>query len=339
MTALEESSDRCKDSLRPIFKLGPWFASKLLQNSFDRLEEVYPRRAAFLLYPEVSVCDGPREVHSELARLRDPNDGYRNWYELLASREQFIPSLQIEHIDGLAYQAERLAGLSRGLLIPFSRKSNFRQASSVCALIAPSIKHRSDVSVLLDMDVVEDHDIISHAASIVDLIGQIRAQLPLAEFIVSGSSFPRSFEKLENLNISEKLIFQEVVKKIGSQKLAYSDRGGVSAKRAAGGATVTYARVDLAMFRRWRFYRSKVSGAEPEHYAEQARLALADRSWDPLLQIWATQMIGRCAAGDETSIKSPVSATAVRINMHLHKQAFGSKRNPGYYDTDDEWSD
>lgn len=186
---------------------------------------------------------------------------------------------------------------------------------------------------------IKDRDVLSYSGEIITLIQQIIKFLPEAKFIISGSSFPDSFESIASQNICEKNIFEEVSKHITINQIIYSDRGSARAEKLQGGAGSSYARVDFPLFKRWNFYRSEESGASLQNYADQAARALKSRNWDPNLQIWGTQMISRTAAGDEFAIKSAKTATATRINIHLHKQAFQSKHNPGYYDTDDDWSD
>ena len=86
----------------------------------------------------------------------------------------------------------------------------------------------------------------------------------------------------------------------------------------------------------WKFYREP----EDDGYVLAAKRLMADKGiWNPQIRIWGTQMIERTAAGDRFAIVSPVRSTAVRINLHLHRQVFYSDRGRVTEELEDAWVD
>ena len=76
-----------------------------------------------------------------------------------------------------------------------------------------------------------------------------------------------------------------------------------------------------------------------ELYEDAANALIVSDEWDENLWIWGTQMIGRTALGDQHAIISPARSTAVRINIHLHRQTFYDAPPDELYDTEDDWED
>jgi hypothetical protein len=85
-------------------------------------------------------------------------------------------------------------------------------------------------------------------------------------------------------------------------------------------------RIDLPFQGEWLCYRQ----ASDEDYPDLARAMMSDQLWPADLIIWGTFMITCTADGLPGSIRSPATAAAARINIHLHRQAFvGADVVPG----------
>ena len=77
-------------------------------------------------------------------------------------------------------------------------------------------------------------------------------------------------------------------------------------------------RIDLPLQTEWLVYRQ----GSDEGYPELAQQMIRDPLWPRDLTIWGTHMILSTASALPGSIRSPNTAAAARINIHLHRQAY-----------------
>ena len=68
----------------------------------------------------------------------------------------------------------------------------------------------------------------------------------------------------------------------------------------------------------WECWRSTTPQGT---FAELAAEVVADRGLGQMSDLWGEQLIIATSEGDEPSIKSPTTAAAVRINLHMTMQA------------------
>ena len=160
--------------------------------------------------------------------------------------------------------------------------------------------------------------------------------LPSAAVAISATTFPDSFVGIRSESIRERAFFNSIRAVIHNSSLIYSDRGSAREERRTGGGGVPSPRIDYPRFDDWKFYRVD----SEDGYELAAQDLVADESaWDPSIRIWGTQMIERTADGDRFAIISPVRATAVRINLHMHRQVFYDAQDKVASYTEDEWVD
>lgn len=337
MRALEELPERDKDLLLPYFQLRPWGVSKELENTINRISDAYGDRPFIADLCAPTTLDGPpREVHRELEQLRLADNGYGNWCDFIEERAGMIPTLQLSNLAELNRQAERLAALDRGLAVYLPRQTHGR-LGDIGAVVAQHTGGGDNVCAILDLG-QRGSDLLVAQATTVGLVRTLRQTLPNAAIAISASTFPSDFVDLNSQEIFERSHFNGVVAQLGGEGLLYSDRGSARAERQMGGGGTPAPRVDLAQASEWSFFRDVSGGDRIDGYIRQARAAVASAAWDPNLRVWGVQMIERTAGRDRNAVKSPPSAAAARINIHLHRQLFFD--DPlGLYETDDEWSD
>jgi hypothetical protein len=333
MRALEELPNLTKDRLLPIVHLRPWVASHRLENAMDRISDAYGDRRVIIAMGEREQAN-ERPVHSQLEDLRLPREGFRRWCEFFEENENYIPAMQFSpEVPEEEAQIARIFGLDRGLVVIVERP-----AFGFIELIARRVGERSDggrgVCFVVDFGVAsQDHLLVAATAS--NYIAAIKKGSPEAFVAISASSFPDNFVNLNDQPIYERRLFDQLS---AQSDIIYSDRGSARVERPAGGSGAPAPRIDYPLFTRWAFYRSgdKVGFSGYQQQASRLMKAEADAVWNPKLRVWGTQMIERTAAGDTSAIGSPAKATAARINLHLHLQAFYN--NPGAAeDTDEEW--
>jgi len=166
----------------------------------------------------------------------------------------------------------------------------------------------------------------------------VRLKCPKAKIAISASSFPNSFTGIDSQEIYERALFDKVAKNFGSHVI-FSDRGSARAEKQQGGGGLPAPRIDYPKKNEWFFFRQSVALSSPfDGYQAQALNLMKSKYWDKGLKLWGCQMIERTASGDSQGISSPNRSTAVRINLHLHRQIYFADEE-SFFDTDEEWTD
>jgi hypothetical protein len=331
MRALEELPNTTKDRLLPIIHLRPWVGSHRLENATGRIAEAYGDRRVVIAMGEREQPN-ERPVHAELATLRQPAYGFREWCRFFEQNESYIPAVQFSpEVQEEEAQIARLFGLERGLVVIVERP-----AFGFMGVIARRVGERSDggqgVCFVIDFGLAS-RDHLQVAAIATGYINTIREHAPAAYVALSASSFPDSFVGVSDQPIYERRLFDTL---LDTDRLIYSDRGSARVERQTGGGGQPAPRIDYPLFDLWDFYRSDDLVGFPG-YQQQAINVMTGGNWNPALRVWGTQMIERTAAGDMSAIGSPQKATAARINLHLQLQAFYGAPDAAE-DTDEDWS-
>lgn len=337
MRGLQELPNVDKDLLLPYFQLRPWGVSHELRSTVNRIIEAYGERPFLVdICAPVPPTGEPRTVHAELDALRDPAGGYSAWCEYVESHAFMIPTLQLRDLSQLRLQVQRLYALGRGLAVYIPQLA-LPQLQNIIGLIAGLTEQGSDVIVIIDLG-QRDRELLITQALTSGYVRTVINAAPQISIAISASSFPSDFVGLAAQDIYERQHYEGVKLNFPGNRLIYSDRGGARAERQMGGGGTPAPRVDLASRQNWSFFRDASGGDRSVGYVTQSLAAIASAAWDPALRVWGYQMIERTAGGDITAIRSPVSSSAVRINIHLHQQLFFNNRL-GLYETDDEWDD
>lgn len=336
MKGLEELPEHDKNSILPIFLIRPWTTSNELRNTFSKLEEVYGSRTWIgdfdSNYPLDIAAEGTRQAHEELNFLQDPADGYQNWCAFLEGMPNIIPCAQLSSRVAFPTQLRKLKQLGRGIVVRVPRPL-FSQLSTILA--AASSEAIADILIVLDYGQVSITDLTS-VAQAAGFVQTISSQLPGSRVAISATTFPDSFAGLTEERIEERAFFARVSKAAEHSSLIYSDRGSARQGSRQGGGGPPIPRIDYPLWDSWRFYRED----EEDGYQIAAQRLMRDREvWNPFIRIWGTQMIERTAAGDRFAIASPVRSTAVRINLHLHRQIFYTNRAGVSDELEDDWVD
>lgn len=338
MLALENLPERDKDRLRPIFPLRHWLSTKTLDRAFDRIEKSYGERPAYLLPPGLPKIDDDGPTALELRSLLHSANGYQNWCELFTTgrAQHLIPSLQLTDAGQFDPQAAALLALNRGALVHFTRAA-FPVIGAIATRVAVHTNLGEGVNFLIDLG-KEGKTLLLQQAELTALCDRILQACPSSTVAISASSFPASFTSIKSQEIYERQLYEAMRTRFGAA-LHFSDRGSARAETAGGGSTDPYPRIDYPMSDQWLFYRTATSVAYAGGYkAVAAALMSASHVWDPMLRVWGTQMIEKTKLGQAGGISSPARSTAVRINLHLHRQLWFDDPS-GLYDTDDDWQD
>lgn len=335
MNALMKLPDKDKDALLPFILLRAWVGSHKIDNTLNKISDVYGDRPWVAdIDPNYHPKDAPRPVHKTLKALKNPADGYANWCKFVEGLPNAIPCLQIDEIDELGAQLPKLIALGRGIAvrIPMETHPNIK---AILGVLSPVQGLRP--MIVLDYG-QNTRDLLGSAAIAIENVRLINHEIPDASIVACATTFPSSFVGVTQQDIFERTFFNTVLTKCPKAPLIYGDRGSARAKPLGGGAAPEASRIDYPLNDEWKFYR--VGTPPPKGFSKAARMLLKDTTvWNKKLHLWGTNQILLAAKDDETAIRSPVRATAVRINIHMHTQLHYDEPPEALVDTDDDWVD
>ncbi|MGE3993738.1 beta family protein [Pseudorhodoplanes sp.] len=339
MRALEELPEHDKDQMLPIALLRPWLRSARIDNTTRRWSEAYGSRPWIAdidpYYPSLKADDDggdDRPVFTTLDSFSIATDGYKAWCDFVTGLNNVIPCVRIgppAEATNIRLQIRRLKALSRGICVRVPRQP-FPQLTSLLQFLA--MEAVTDVMIVLDFLQVTGNDLPA-AAQAVGYINTVRAQLPTAAVVLSATTFPESFDGISRQEIAERAFFDSVRRAIPGVPLIFSDRGSAREERREGGFGRPLPRIDYPTPNDWYFFR------ERDGYQIAAERVMSSRQWDPRIMIWGTQQIQQTAKADPYAIISPARSTAVRINLHLHRQLFYGDPDGAIKSVEDDWVD
>lgn len=355
MTALEELPDKAKDIILPVIPLRGWVGSNKLEKSVERIEKAFDERPWIADIDSSFVDEGnkkrdvngeyPRDVFSEVAALLISDNGYENWVNYIEDNPNMIPVVQLQDTSQLSSQIEGLNALGRGLVFRFSIEDINSNTHVEVFSIVNSL-NINDLYVIYDYGQV-NREILTFSAAISSLINGTHDLVPEALISISCSSFPSSFSgynSSEN-SIYERILFNSVSGSCDGVRMLYSDRGSARADRIDGGGGIPSPRIDYPLQNDWRFIREEFDdytnpqkGEKEMLYTNIAKNIMSKEYWRRDLYVWGTQIIEFTSRGDKFGINSPMKATAVRINIHMHQQLYYNSPIE-LTDTDEDWED
>lgn len=326
---LRELPDSTKDLILPFFVLRPWPRAKTLQVAFDRMVAATGgRRFAIDFEREFPEADPENQAQVEFDEFRNPHNAFENYYEKIAQIDGAIPVLQVsDDLADLALQVERIQALERGGFARITRK-NFQHIEHVATAIANMPANQFSIFI----DAGWQRDILQQSAWVLAMAQHYFDQNPERAIVVCGSSFPMDFAKVDGssaFSINERLLFTQVRSSLNAN-LVYGDWASTRPPIYDDAIRRTVPRVDIAQLTEWPVYRAQKvekldENDEPsmvwENYQEVAERLIDGQYWSNVPPIWGRYTI-ECTANDlPNSIKSPMVAAAVRVNLHLHVQA------------------
>jgi Beta protein len=273
----------------------------------------------------------------QLKALMDSADGFKSWREFVVSHPQLIPVLQIGAPNDITAQIVEFNQLGRGIVVRLP-KSGFGGLSA----LLKTLKGVNPLSLLFlfDFGKPRSGDLAS-IASCDSVVKLASSEFPGCGLSVSATTFPEDFQGRVDSKIEEREFYKLLCDANPTLHIYYSDWGSARAERNGGGGRIV-PRVDYPAFGKWYFFRRDQGEGNPIQLGyREAALELIDNKpvWQPVMPIWGTQMIERTAAGDKFAIVSPVRATAVRINLHMHRQIHFDNQKQAFEEMDDEWVD
>ena len=335
LRALEELPEHEKDLILPTFFLRPWATSRTLEQAIDRIEKAFGNRKFILDLDRFYVARHmERPAVSDYIRLREPQN-FQEWLAFVELFPKAIPAIRTVGLsqEQLRRQIETASVSERGFAVRLDREAGVNVGQ--IANISEEIEHANFV---FSVDPGWSNDLLNHttwASSAVASLGRVKPEAPV---IVSGSSFPDTFEYAEPIGqrqLKERTLFSDVSRLNNNVTCLYGDWASVRPPAEESVPMTPVPRIDLSQRQAWTSFRYRTAQGG---YRKAAEEAMGSRHWDDSLHVWGTYLIRATAYGDAEEITYAGLATAARVNMHLHVQA--NFDDPlGYIDTEDEFTD
>lgn len=341
MTALEYLPLTTKAAMTPCFLLSPWATSKTLEKSIGRIEKAFPHGNYFLDIDQdyQARIGSTSESADELERLKDPSGAFSNWCDFIARFERAMPCLQTagQSEQQLREQVRSYQDLGRiYCLRVFKSRQSVGLQTVVNALNATGT---ADFVVILEAG--WSNDVLLNASWFTGLAKGILANIkPEVPFVVSSTSFPRSFSHIfgvERIPFANRNLQAQVQQGANRARLIYGDWASTRPREYQGGGAPIPPRIDYARDDEWAILRNPDKGWT----FHEAALELVNNPvlWDGTTQQWGEELIAEAATAEGLGVNTPQKNVASRVNLHLHRQAFFGMQPPAPEAFDDPWED
>lgn len=315
--ALTELPTVIKNQTFPLIRVRPWLTARSLDRAFEKINESFGDRFfGFDLDPTRNLPDRDGSAYDEFRRLFDMTGGFAHYYDQCAAIPFAVPVLRAPqgNVLHLEEQVERAREIGRGLVIRVEAVAPFDVGPVLNACVQRGLDDRITV-----VDGGWARDLLARAAICVGLAQRIVEIDPDAELVIAGGSFPQDFAKLgEHFRVDafERPLFNEVRRQLNAGRITFGD--WASTRPPSDPVPMrNVPRIDVADLTAWECWR----GSQDTSYQVLAAQAARDLALTDEPDLWGEYMIVTTAGGMEPSIKSAAAAAAVRINLHMVRQA------------------
>jgi Beta protein len=326
LKALTQLPAATKDRLFPLIVCRPWPNAKRLVRTWQKIEEALGNRRFALDLDRTKLnSGGSRSSAAEFDELFSSRDGFKKYYDAVGAIEEAVPVLRITGGEAIQFesQARHIDRLDRGLIV----RIEYNFVTNPIALVEQVLERFQDVSFFVDAG--WSTDLLGREAWASSIIERITREVPEREVVISGSSFPDSFSNIGDRgirNVEERFLFNNLARRHNSVSLIYGDWASTRPPSTEKIPMRNVPRIDLPMLNQWISFRRDGDLDGDEDYTDIALRVIADSEWPNDLDIWGTYIIEWTANGEPGAIRSPATAAAARINIHLHRQAFFGER-------------
>lgn len=310
-----------KDITLPLLIARPWPNARALSRTWEKISEaVGPRRFALDLDPSKRGGGGKYAASAEFDALFDAANGHANYYATVEGIPLAVPVLRVTSgaVPDLSLQIRHVANLDRGLVV----RLLYGQVTRPIDVARSVLEVVPDVAFVIDAG--WSTDVLGREAWASSIIAGISELEPEAELVVCASSFPDTFSHMGGralVDVRERELFSRLVRQHNAAQLTYGDWGSTRPPAEEKVPMRNTPRIDLPSDASWICFRKDGS----ENYPEIARRVIVDQDWPSNLAIWGTYTIECTAQGLAGAIRSPGTAAAARVNIHMHRQAnFGT---------------
>lgn len=316
MKALEELPSVTKNLIFPVIRVRPWLTTRTLARAVRRIRDAFGDRYFGLDLDAAWRNHGTTQAYAEFEEVFDPEDGWSNYYDFVEAETFAVPVLRSGHALQLDDQLAHVQRIDRGLFvrIDVAHPISVEQIATRCAEL-----ELENVVFVLDCG-WRDH-LLPLQATCAGLIRTIADISHRFEFVAGGGDFPSSgFDQGENFEIhgEERQLVEAVRRPLNDVDVIFGDWASTRAPSTDNQIRRSRPRLDMPTRTGWECWRSPTPQGT---FAALAGEVVADRGLGQMSDLWGEQLIIATSEGGEPSIKSPTTAAAVRINLHMTMQA------------------
>lgn len=317
MRALEGLPSSTKNLIIPVIRVCPWLTARQLMRSIERTKEAIGDRFFALDLDSTRRNHRNSEAYNDFEQLFDPHNGWQNYYEFVAGIDFAVPVLRSGGDMQLPTQIAHVQNLDRGLFVRVDVQHPFSVEAVARACAEEQVEN---VVFVLDCGWRET-GLLPYEAACVGLIRTITEVAEDFEFVVAGGDFPASgFDtKGDNFQIpgEERQLVEAVRRVLNDVEIVFGDWASTRERPTDDVIRRSRPRLDMPTRAGWECWRSPPAGT----FAQLAARAARDRRLGTMSDLWGEQLIIATKDGGEPAIKSPTTAAAVRINLHMVMQA------------------
>jgi hypothetical protein len=315
--ALEELPTVTKNLIFPVIRLRPWLSSKPLSKASDRILKALGDRRFGLDLDRLRIGHKSNETYEEFSRLFDKKNDFENYYSFVDSIPSAVPVLRSEAASEIGGEVQRAISLDRGLII----RIDVGNPTNV-QLIAETCTSEKLENVVFVVDCGWQPALLVYQAKCVEIIKSIMKVTGDFELVVAGGDFPQSGfdDKGTHFLIpgEERSLVETVRKQINEAEIVFGDWASTRRPTLESEIRRGRPRIDMPTRTGWECWRKAAAG---KTYQEMATAAVAGRKLGTESDLWGEQLIIATGQGVDPSIKSPNTAVAVRVNLHMIMQA------------------
>lgn len=341
MTGLEYLHGATKDRMTPCFLLAPWANSKSLSRTITRIERAFPHRPYFLdLDRDYEVTNDQSIAQQEYSALLNPSDAYANWVRFIAEYEEIMPCIQTDRLSEAEIrqqmQAVRQLGRSYCFRIMIDPLPN--NLDQIIGAI--NAEGTADFAIILEGGWT--NDALSLAAKFTGLMRTALAAInPVVPVVCSCTSIPRMFTNFNNdapsaVPFTNRTLVDQIARNSNRERVIYGDWGSTRPREPSGFANRPLDRIDYPTDNAWYIARNK---DEEWDFRDAALAVVGSNQWDGNLGTWGEEMIRNTTVNAELGVDTPQKNVAVRVNIHLRRQAFFGQPRIDLLSLDEDWQD
>lgn len=324
LAGLKHVNDDTKEKLLPVFVIGKWPRTDDVMASYENAINALGERPHV-----VDLTRIPAHQHNKIHELLDPSENFLNWRRFIESLKkeiEVIPTVQfgnevgITRLRTITQQAIELEAAHEQIALNIDTASALDRESAMHVLAA--LRHPTNCLCILQAGYLTRDNMEAAADTTISMMNNIRAVDPSIECVCAGSSFPRSPAEFGSNYGEIPILERDLYRIVGGRNYAiYGDHASIhpvvyDMQMARGFVP----RVDYPTDNTWIYYRTNKGASKQHGYIECAKNIMKHENWEDL-GIWGTETIKRVAYGNADKMGHPQKWIAVRVNIHLFRQA------------------
>lgn len=342
MTGLERSFGATKDRMTPCFLLAPWANSKLLSRTISRIERAFPNRSYFLdIDRDYQSTNDGNGAQQEYAALLDPSNAYSNWIAFVSLHEHVMPCIQTDGLSEAEIRQQMRAVREMGRTYCFRIMIEPLLPPNLDQIIR-AINAEGAADFVIIVEAGWTNDALSLAPRFTGLLrGALAAINPVVPVVCSCTSIPRMFTDFNDneptpVPFSNRSLIEQVARNSNRERVIYGDWGSTRPREPGGFASRPLDRIDYPAERAWYIARNR----DDEWDFRDAAIAIVGTDvWEGSLGVWGEEMIQNTTVNAGLGVDTPQKNVAVRVNIHLHRQAFFGQPRINPLSLDEDWQD